>query len=141
NSIGIDRRPDRGRLVIQGELARDQEKLDYTLAVEDPAEFAALLLKSALERRAIQVTGKATARHLYPLEVLHEGKPSVERARSLQPHFQPEQKLASHQSVKLIETVKIMMKASHNLYAEVLLRKLGAESAGVGSIESGIAAV
>ena len=141
NSIGIDRRTDGGRLVIQGELARDQEKLDYTLAVEDPAELAALLLKSALERRGIQVIGKATTRHLYPLEVLEAGKPSVERARSLQPHYQPEQKLASHESVKLIETVKIMMKVSHNLYAEVLLRKLGAESAGVGSIESGVAAI
>ena len=141
NSIGIDRGLDRGRWIIQGELPKDQAKLDYTLAVEDPAEFAALLLKSALERRGIQITGKGTARHLYPLEVLEEGKPSAERARSLQLHYQPEQELASHRSVKLIETVKIMMKVSHNLYAEVLLRKLGAESAGIGSIETGVAAV
>ena len=141
NSIGIDRGLDRGRWIIQGELPKDQAKLDYTLAVGDPAEFAALLLKSALERRGIQITGKGTARHLYPLEVLEEGKPSAERARSLQLHYQPEQELANHRSVKLIETVKIMMKVSHNLYAEVLLRKLGAESAGIGSIETGAAAV
>jgi len=141
NSIGIDRGLLRSSWVIQGELAKDQPKLNYTLAVEDPAEFAALLLKSALERRSIQVAGKATARHLYPLEVLEEGKPSTERARTLKPHYLPEQKLASHQSVKLIETVKIMMKVSHNLYAEMLLRRLGAESAGIGSLETGAAAV
>jgi D-alanyl-D-alanine carboxypeptidase/D-alanyl-D-alanine-endopeptidase (penicillin-binding protein 4) len=141
NSIGIDRGLDRGGWTIQGELPKNQAKLDYTLAVEDPAEFAALLFKSALERRGIQVMGKGRARHLYPLEVLEEGKPSAERARSLQPHYLPEQKLASHTSAQLIETVKIMMKVSHNLYAEVLLRKLGAESAGIGSIETGVAAV
>jgi len=139
NSIGIDRAA--GRLVLQGEASMDQGKLDYALAVEDPAEFAASLLKSALERRGVQITGKARARHLYPLEVLQEGKPSLERARSLQSRYPPEQKLAITQSVKLIETVKIMMKVSHNLYAEVLLRKLGAESAGVGSIDSGVVAV
>lgn len=139
NSVGIDRAG--GRLVLQGEVSKDQGKLDYTLAVEDPAEFAASLLKSALEQRGVQITGRVRAHHLYPLEVFHQGGFSVERARSLQPRYPPEQKLASTQSVKLIETVKIMMKVSHNLYAEVLLRKLGAEAVGVGSIENGVAAV
>jgi serine-type D-Ala-D-Ala carboxypeptidase/endopeptidase (penicillin-binding protein 4) len=141
NSIGIDHGPDRGAWIIQGELPKDHAKLDYTLAVEDPAEFAASLLKSALEQRGIQVTGKSRARHLYPLEALEEGKPSTERAKSLQSRFLPEQKLTSHESVKLIETVKIMMKMSHNLYAELLLRKLGEEFTGIGSIETGVAAV
>jgi D-alanyl-D-alanine carboxypeptidase/D-alanyl-D-alanine-endopeptidase (penicillin-binding protein 4) len=141
NSIGIDHGLDKGAWIIQGELPKDHAKLDYTLAVEDPAEFAASLLKSALEQRGIQVTGKSRARHLYPLEALEEGKPSTERAKSLLSRFLPEQKLTSHESVKLIETVKIMMKMSHNLYAELLLRKLGEESAGIGSLETGIAAV
>src|SRR5262249_50857484 len=141
SSIGIDHCLDRGCWIIQGELPKNQTKLAYTLAVEDPAEFAASLLKSALEQRGIQVTGRSRARHLYPLEALEEGKPSAERAKSLQFHYSPEHELASQRTVKLIETIKIMMKASQNLYAEVLLRKLGEESAGIGSLETGVAAV
>ena len=43
--------------------------------------------------------------------------------------------------MKLIETLRIMMKLSQNLYAEMLLRKLGAVSSGLGSLETGVAAV
>ena len=61
--------------------------------------------------------------------------------RAIQPHYLQEQRVASNQSIALIETLKIMMKVSHNLYAEILLRKLGAESVGFGSIGSGVTAV
>jgi len=141
NSIGIDRGVRRNSWVIQGKLPRDHLRLEYRLAVEDPAEFAASLLRAALERRGIEVKGDALARHLHPLETLEEGRPSTERAKVLQSRFLPEQKLASHQSLKLTETVKIMMKLSQNLYAEMLLKKLGAVSSGVGSFETGAAAI
>ena len=109
--------------------------------MEDPAEFAAVLLKASLEKRGILVSGKALARHIRPLDVLEKGKPSLARAQMLQPHYLQEQRVASNQSIALIETLRIMMKVSHNLYAEILLRKLGSESVGVGSIGSGVTAV
>jgi len=141
SSIGIDRGVQRNSWVVQGELARGHPRQEYTLAVEDPAEFAASLLRASLERRGIVVKGSSVAHHLHPLEALQEGKPSTDRAKTLQSHFLPEQKLATHTSAKLAETLKIMMKRSQNLYAEMLLRKLGAVSAGIGSLETGAGAV
>jgi D-alanyl-D-alanine carboxypeptidase/D-alanyl-D-alanine-endopeptidase (penicillin-binding protein 4) len=140
-SIGIERHLEKNELVLQGEMARGHVKLDYVLAVADPAEYAAFLLKEAIEKRAIFVRGRARARHLHPLDTLEGGKPSLVRARGLQSHYLPEQKVASSQSVPLVESLKIMMKVSQNLYAEMLLRKLGAESGEVGSIESGVTAI
>jgi len=140
-SIGMERSLEKNRLILQGEVSKGSTKVDYTLAVEDPAEFAALLLKAALEKRGILVSGKALARHLRPLDALEKGKPTLARAKTLQPQYLQEQKVASNPSIALIETLRIMMKVSHNLYAEILLRKLGAESAGVGSLESGVVAV
>src|SRR5207249_764847 len=140
-SIGIERSLEKNRLILQGEVSKGCAKLDYTLAVPDPAEFAALLLKAALEKRGIVVSGKALARHLYPLDALERGKPSLARAKTLQPNYLQEERVANNLSIALIETLKIMMKVSHNLYAEILLRKLGGDSVGVGSIESGVAAI
>ncbi len=140
-SIGIERSLDKGQWTFQGELPLGGDKLVYNLAVADPAEYAAILFKAALEKRGIQVAGRAAARHLSPLDVLQDGKPSLERAKAQQPRYTPEQQVAKSKSAPLIETVKIMMKVSHNLYAELLFRKLGAEASGVGAIESGAAAV
>jgi D-alanyl-D-alanine carboxypeptidase/D-alanyl-D-alanine-endopeptidase (penicillin-binding protein 4) len=43
--------------------------------------------------------------------------------------------------VPIFDSLKIMMKESQNLYAECLLRLLGARTSGVGSIETGLAAL
>src|SRR2546429_4040341 len=74
------------------------------LAVEQPAEHAAAVLKHLLEDRGIRVDGVARARH----EALRTAAdPAV---------------LAEHVSVPLGEAVKLINKISQNLHAEMLLR-------------------
>src|SRR5207253_3238779 len=74
------------------------------IAVEQPAEHAAAVLKHLLEDRGIRVDGVARARH----EALRTAAdPAV---------------LAEHVSVPLGEAVKLINKISQNLHAEMLLR-------------------
>jgi serine-type D-Ala-D-Ala carboxypeptidase/endopeptidase (penicillin-binding protein 4) len=137
-SMSMDRSLDGQVCTFQGEIPLQHPGLKYNLSVFDPAQFAAQLLKSALAQRGIVVTGKAKSRQLRRLDVLQEGKLSLDKARELQPHYSEERKLASVPTLPLLQTLKILMKASHNLYAEMLLRMLGASALGVGSLQTGI---
>ncbi len=137
-SMGMDRSLDGQTCVFQGEIPVQHPGLKYNLSVVDPAQFAAQLLRSALAQRGIVVTGKAKSRQLRPLDVLQDGKLSLDKARQLQPHYPEERRLASITTLPLLQTLKILMKASHNLYAEMLLRVLGASALGVGSLETGL---
>ena len=129
------------RLTVLGDLPQDHPTLTYALSVPDPDLNAARLLKSSLERRGVPVVGQPRARTLNPLEVLEEGKLSITRARERQFRYSEHQRLASWRSLPLIESLKILVKTSRNLYAEMLLRGLGAEISGVGSLETGVEAL
>ncbi|MGO4210989.1 D-alanyl-D-alanine carboxypeptidase/D-alanyl-D-alanine-endopeptidase, partial [Terriglobus sp. YAF25] len=52
---------------LSGTIASDAKPYIESLAIHDPAEFAALALKQLLEARGIEVTGKAVARHRLPV--------------------------------------------------------------------------
>ena len=134
--IGADRSGSRVNLL--GRLPLNRSPLTYMLAVSEPALNAAFHLKSSLERRGIAVSGQPRARILDPLEVLQEGKLSHEKVQERQFLYQEQQELASWPSLPLIQNLKILIKTSHNLYGEMLLRGLGAEVSGVGSLETGL---
>jgi D-alanyl-D-alanine carboxypeptidase/D-alanyl-D-alanine-endopeptidase (penicillin-binding protein 4) len=136
-AMGMERSLDGQRFTFQGEIPLAHSGLRYNLSVVDPAEFAALQLKSGLTQRGVVVTGKAKTRQIPLLDVLQNGKFSVEKAKSLQTTYAEDKKLASITSVPLSDTLKILMKTSHNLYAEMLLRALGANATGVGSVQTG----
>ena len=141
-SIGVERSRNGNEFVLEGEIPLEHSSLKYDLAIPEPAEFASLLLKSALNRRGISVIGKASRRSLNPLDVLQDGKISIHRARALQTRYPEDSKIGSITTAPLSETIKIMLKVSHNLYAEMLLRVLGARTAeGLGATETGIAAL
>ncbi len=141
-SIGVERSRNGNEFVLEGEIPLESSNLKYDLAVPEPAEFAAFLLKSALIRRGIAVMGKARSRSLNPLDVLQDGKVSIDRAKALQMHYAEESKIGSITTAPLSETIKIMLKVSHNLYAEMLLRVLGARTVeGLGATKTGIAAL
>jgi serine-type D-Ala-D-Ala carboxypeptidase/endopeptidase (penicillin-binding protein 4) len=92
-----------------------------SVALEDPARYAATVFAEVLERRGIRVAGPAaTARD--PL-------PAGARV------------LASHDGPTMAEMLKAVNKPSQNLHAEMLLRLLGTRSQGDGSAAAGQAAV
>jgi D-alanyl-D-alanine carboxypeptidase/D-alanyl-D-alanine-endopeptidase (penicillin-binding protein 4) len=111
NSIRVER--GRGELRIWGAL-KPGDSDSETLAVGDPALFAATALRDALERRGVVIEGVAVARHRYRDEVS-----DPETAR-------PAHEVALRMSPPLIELLKVTEKISQNLHAEIFLREVAA---------------
>ncbi len=61
--IGIHRDPGSKKIVLWGSLPLGDAGMKESLAIEDPAEFVALLFRSLLGQRGITVHGTARARH------------------------------------------------------------------------------
>jgi D-alanyl-D-alanine carboxypeptidase/D-alanyl-D-alanine-endopeptidase (penicillin-binding protein 4) len=129
----------------------DQSPCAQGVAIPDPAEYGAMALKAALERRGVVVTGTAKAKHLiwnYPdsatrVDPFAQAKLQqgwLNQPYSPHPTFddcmaqrisggddqREETLLATHESARLAEDVKFTLKVSQNLHAEVLLRDVGA---------------
>lgn len=139
--MGVDLNPEGSHVTLRGEIPLRHAGLRYNLAVRDGGLFAGRLLKLALAQRGIAVTGEVKTHQLSPLEILEQGKPSLDAAKRLQSTHREEHKLASVRTQPLSESLKVMMKTSNNLYAEMMLRNLGAQATGLGSVDTGVAAL
>jgi D-alanyl-D-alanine carboxypeptidase/D-alanyl-D-alanine-endopeptidase (penicillin-binding protein 4) len=135
-AVSLTHEQDSGLLLFTGSISLSQSELNYQVAVPDPARFAGSLLKAALMQRDVFVKGEAKSRILEPEEVLE--RPGI---RPSQHTYAEESRVAAILGVPIFDSLKIMMKESQNLYAECLLRLLGARTSGVGSIETGLAAL
>jgi len=140
-TVSLTHEQESGLLLFTGAISQSQSELNYQVAVPDPSRFAGALLKAALMQRGLLVKGDVKSRNLEPAEVLEGKEIPPGKTRSGQHDFSEETKVAAIHGVPLFESLKIMMKESQNLYAECLLRLLGARTAGVGSIETGLAAL
>jgi PBP4 family serine-type D-alanyl-D-alanine carboxypeptidase len=92
-----------------------------SVALEDPARYAATVFVEVLERRGIRVAG--------PVATTRDPLPAGARV------------LAAHDGPPMAEVLKAVNKPSQNLHAETLLRLLGARVKGEGSVAAGQAAV
>jgi serine-type D-Ala-D-Ala carboxypeptidase/endopeptidase (penicillin-binding protein 4) len=104
---------------------------DLALGIDDPALYAAMAFRQALEDRGITVQGRAVAKHLYPNEVL-----DLKQAPA--PDAEPGFELATRKSAPLIEDLRITAKVSQNLHAELDLRAVGRARRNLGSVEAGL---
>jgi serine-type D-Ala-D-Ala carboxypeptidase/endopeptidase (penicillin-binding protein 4) len=104
SDLTLTREPGANLVVVKGTLPARSTPRKLLLAVEEPAQHAAALLKRMLEERGIKVGGLARARHD---SAGVGGDPTV---------------LAEHVSVPLGDSVKLVNKISQNLHTEVLLR-------------------
>lgn len=102
------------------------------VAIEDPAEFAALALKKALEAHGVEVDGGSRAIHRPDTEPRGFGSQVREPLLSFQSPVAAEKAACSVcplsvevVSPALAEDVTVTMKVSQNLHAEMLLRRLG----------------
>ncbi len=126
--LEVSREPGSRLFVLRGTIPLRAEPRTLTLAVEEPAEHAAHLLKRLLEARGVRVHGKARARHLSPAEPRDApeaaaGTPAV---------------LAEHISVPLVEALRFVNKVSQNLHSELLLRTAAREKAGATTAEGAL---
>jgi D-alanyl-D-alanine carboxypeptidase/D-alanyl-D-alanine-endopeptidase (penicillin-binding protein 4) len=141
DQVGIERAPGSRDLRIFGDVAAKYPPVHQELAIEDPAEYAALALKDALARHGVRVQGKPRARHADTgfvgsfLAETTAAQPAVARfdpaspvscnASAVKPGPQ-RQTLATHESLPLQQDVGLTLKTSQNLHAELMLRDIAA---------------
>lgn len=130
--IHYERLPGSLDLELWGTIPLRDGGEDLLLGIEDPAQFAALALRQALEERGITVHGKAMAHHRFPNEVpnLTQGSEAALVTGT---------ELARRISAPLLDDLRITDKVSQNLHAELALRAVGRARRAVGSREAGLA--
>ena len=110
SDLTLTRDPGSNVVVVKGTMPAKSAPRKLVLAVEEPAQHAAAVLKRLLEERGIKVGGGARARHE---QAKTQEDPTI---------------LAEHVSVPLGDEVRLLNKISQNLHAEMLLRTVGRQN-------------
>ncbi len=123
DSIIIYRKPDENIIYVNGGIGKGHEK-DIPVAVKDPALFVGSFFKERLIKEKIRVSG----------DVLKDA--SISLLRAMNPH--PVTCIDSINSPLLVDILRETNTESVNLYAEILLKTLGAQYYGEGTFYSGV---
>jgi D-alanyl-D-alanine carboxypeptidase/D-alanyl-D-alanine-endopeptidase (penicillin-binding protein 4) len=120
--LAVARDPGSRLIDVSGTMPLDAPVRRLTIAIEEPAEYAASLLAHLLEARGVKIDGHAAARHTQPPASSADPSP-------------PQVALAEHTSVPLSDEVRLTNKNSENLHAELLLLVSAHERAGAKNYE------
>jgi D-alanyl-D-alanine carboxypeptidase/D-alanyl-D-alanine-endopeptidase (penicillin-binding protein 4) len=134
--LQFHRFPNSRTVRLTGTIMAGAEPEMLRLGIDDPAHFAAWRLRTLLEARGVRVAGETQVRH-------RPFTPSDDPAeRTGPPASRPPEAeaLARLAPPPLADDLIHVNKASQNLHAELLIRRLGL-AAGSGSIEDGVAAI
>lgn len=134
--LQFHRMPNSRSLRLSGTIAAGAEPETLRLGIDDPAHFAAWRLRTLLEARGVRVTGETQARH----RPFTRADDPAHRTGPSPPRPPEPEALARLTPPPLAEDVAQINKASQNLHAELMLRRLGLIT-GSGSIEDGVAAI
>src|ERR1700677_1114977 len=143
----VNREPGSMVLTLWGNMPVDDAGTNEALAIDDPAEFAAVLFRQLLEKRGIVIYGHQRTRHtelsslstfsVTTIAPSHGGSDGqFDPLKASQPTT-----LASYESKPLLQDLRVINKVSQNLHAEILLRLLGRERGNAGTIEGGLEVV
>jgi D-alanyl-D-alanine carboxypeptidase/D-alanyl-D-alanine-endopeptidase (penicillin-binding protein 4) len=134
--LSFDRRPGSRIVRLSGTIAAGAPAQELLLAIDDPADYAAWRLRSLLEARGVRITGRIETRHR-PL-----GPADDPRRRNGAPALRPPQPDALARLIPppLAADLVEINKASQNLHADLMLRRLGLVD-GSGSIADGVAVI
>jgi serine-type D-Ala-D-Ala carboxypeptidase/endopeptidase (penicillin-binding protein 4) len=130
--IRFERIPGSRDARLWGTIPLRDRAQDLLLGVEDPAQFAAQALRTALGQRGVTVSGSAVSEHLYP-------DAFADLTQAPEPAPLSGIALARLISAPLFEDLRVTAKVSQNLHAELLLRAVGRARRNVGSFEAGMA--
>jgi D-alanyl-D-alanine carboxypeptidase/D-alanyl-D-alanine-endopeptidase (penicillin-binding protein 4) len=120
--LAVARDPGSRLIHVSGTMPLDAPLRRLTIAIEDPAEYAASLLAHFLEARGVKIDGHARARHTAdPVSVAAE-----------------KTVLAEHTSVPLSDEIRLTNKNSENVHAELLLLLAAHEKAGANNYEDSL---
>jgi D-alanyl-D-alanine carboxypeptidase/D-alanyl-D-alanine-endopeptidase (penicillin-binding protein 4) len=137
------RAPGSRDLLITGDLKPGQPADREEVAIEDPAEYAAIALRAALERHGITVQGTVRAQHhingdlmpvlkeseqldQVPAQSFHPQTIECDAQSVYNPDALPRTTLAEHASPSLLDDITLTLQRSQNLHAEIMLRNISA---------------
>lgn len=137
-ALRVERYPGAGTVRVYGTLPAGSAELNFGLAIDDPAAFAAMRFKQLLEARGISV-GSTSVRHR-PLRLIDEAPDpdAVAFTRGSLINRTAEQPLAVLPASPLSESLARISKDSENLHAEIAVRRMGLLD-GSGSRDHGVA--
>lgn len=124
SKVHVEGRPGTPEVRLWGTLGVGRRDVTL-LAISDPAQFAAAVLREELTRRGVAVKGQAVAKHRLRDDPAEPDSSGVELTRRVSP--------------PLIQILQVVDKASENLHAEVMLREVGAVRRNMGTGEAGLA--
>lgn len=139
--FGVERFPGASRVRIYGELTADSAPIRFPLAIENPAELAALRFKHLLEVRGMSVGGVETRhRPLTLADIPPDPEDDLELATLAAEQLEggDSEIVATLEAAPLSESLRRISKDSENLHADLLLRRLG-RLEGTGSRRFGVA--
>jgi D-alanyl-D-alanine carboxypeptidase/D-alanyl-D-alanine-endopeptidase (penicillin-binding protein 4) len=121
--LAVARDPGSRVIHLSGTMPLDAQTRRLTIAIEEPAEYAASLLGRLLEARGVKIDGSARARHA--------GGPPVDTAA-------PKTVFVEHISGPLSDDIRLTNKNSENLHAELLLLLAAHEKTGANNYEDAL---
>lgn len=125
NDIWFERKRGSNFITVYGTISSGKKPWLESVTVENPTLFTTTVLKEVLQSKGITVNGAAMDADDLPDTLRYPD------ARTL----------ATFISLPYSEIIKVINKPSHNMYAEQTFRTMGKERSGVGSMQSGRAAV
>jgi D-alanyl-D-alanine carboxypeptidase/D-alanyl-D-alanine-endopeptidase (penicillin-binding protein 4) len=141
-SPGIARQP--GIMAVRTWGTITPAGLHVTLSQEDPADFTASAFKQALLTRGVQVKGSPETRHKLSTDTLDFAEERAQPLKLTPNQFitiaapiEGRRVLGAHVSVPMVQDIKVLLKTSQNLHAELLLRLLGKTEGSDGSFVQG----
>jgi len=126
NTIDYRRHLERPVLEITGSIPAGARPDERAVAVVNPTIFFAQALKDALAARGIATRGDAVDLDDVAPQVLASGAAAM-----------PRRVIATSTSPPLRDIAIVLMKFSQNLYAETLLKAVGAATGGLGTTQAG----
>ena len=119
--LEFDRLPGSKRVRLTGTIAAGAEPALLRLGIDDPAHYAAWRFRALLEARGVRVAGNVEARH----RPLSKADDPESRNGAPPPRPPRETPLARLTPPPLAEDIGTVNKASQNVHAELLLRRVG----------------
>jgi D-alanyl-D-alanine carboxypeptidase/D-alanyl-D-alanine-endopeptidase (penicillin-binding protein 4) len=135
-TIVADRAPGSRIVRLTGTIGAEAAPATLYFSIDDPAQYAAWRLRALLQARGVRVTGSIGTRHR---RLAPQDDPAI-RSGAPAPRPPVPDMLAALPPPALAADMRIINKASQNLHADLMLRRIGRQS-GSGSVADGLAAV
>jgi D-alanyl-D-alanine carboxypeptidase/D-alanyl-D-alanine-endopeptidase (penicillin-binding protein 4) len=122
-NVRLMRLPGSRQLLLWGSIPARSAPVIETVAVDDPALYAACAMYDALTRRGVAIRGQPVARH----------RPVSTDAAPVEGDV-----LVTRTSPPLVDLLQVLVKVSQNLHAELMLREVGRVRRRTGTREAGL---